>query len=226
MIRFFSLLPRRDGVSSQDFHDHWRHPHGTMGRLIPGLNDYVQAHQVHTDVLGPGQAEYEGVAISAFDSADVASGLLSEPQYVDHVAPDEPAFQDLSRVRFFSTDEEVLVSRLTTGAHPADAQWNVLERPTSIQLLQFVHSDGNSDWAGDDDVDLACSISAFRHARNRPNAAVHGDEPPFLGARQLWWPTLSAFHDGVRTNPDAFEQLVARAGRSITLLTSSERFLR
>lgn len=226
MIRFFSLLPRRDGVTSQQFHDHWRHPHGTMGRLIPGLNSYVQAHQVHTDLLGPEQHEVEGVAISDFDSPAAATGLLSEPQYVDHVAPDESSFQDVSKVRFLSTDEEVLQPRLAEGPHPADAQWNVLERPTSIQLLQFVHLDGNAAWAGDDDIELGRSLGAFRHARNHPNVVVHGDDPPFLGARQLWWPTVSAFEDGVDAAPEAFQHLVSRAGHAITLLAQSERFVR
>ncbi|MGW5580684.1 EthD domain-containing protein [Micromonospora chokoriensis] len=228
MIRFFSLLARRPGVSSQEFHDHWRHPHGTMGRLIPGLNSYVQAHQVHTDALGAEQAEYEGVAISSFDSPQAAMSLLTEPQYVNHVAPDEPYFQDLPKGRFFSTDEEVLMSRLVPqrGSHEADAQWNVLERPSSFQLLQFVHLDGSADWAGDDDDELGRRIGAFRHARNLPNAAVHGDKPPFRGARQLWWPTWSAFHDGVRADPQAFDRLVSRTGRAITLLTQSERFVR
>lgn len=228
MIRFFSLLPRRPDVSSQEFHDHWRHPHGTMGRLIPGLVDYLQAHQVHTDLLGDGQAEYEGVAIAAFDSPETAAGLVTEPQYVDHVVPDEPLFQDLSRTAFFSTDEEFLVPLLHAGegTHEADAAWNVLERPTSFQLLQFVHLDGNADWAGDDDAELGRRTGAFRHARNHPNAAVHGDEPPFRGARQLWWPTWSAFHDGVRADREAFDRLVSRAGHAITLLAQTERFLR
>lgn len=226
MIRFFSLLPRRDGVTSAEFHDHWRHPHGTMGRLIPGLGDYVQAHQVHTDVLGADQARYEGVAISSFDSAQAAARLLTEPQYLDHVAPDEAAFQDVTGVRFLSTEEEVLVSRPTDGGHPADAQWNVLERPTSTQLLQFVHTDGRADWAGEDDAELGRRIGAFRHARNHPSTAAHGGEPPFRGVRQLWWPTVSAFHAGVRADPDAFEVLLTRPGRATTLLTVSERFLR
>ena len=37
MIRFFALLPRRPDIDRQRFHDHWRHPHGTMGRQIPGM---------------------------------------------------------------------------------------------------------------------------------------------------------------------------------------------
>lgn len=231
MIRFFSLIARREGVSPQEFHDHWRHPHGTMGRLIPGMRDYVQAHQVPTDLLGPGQDEFEGVAIAAFDSAGEAAGLATEAQYVDHVQPDEPSFQDLSispSLRFLSTDEEVLVprARIQDGAGYADALWYDLDRSSSIQLLQFVRPGGNPGWAGDDDAELGRRIGALRHTRNRPSREVHGDDPPFLGARQLWWPTLTAFNEGVDQAPDAFRQLVGRGGDAVTLLTQSERFLR
>jgi hypothetical protein len=100
------------------------------------------------------------------------------------IRPDEPLFQDLPRVIFFITEEEVIVSRPPIGAGAAvDRQWDVLERPTSIHLLQFVHRDGNPDWAGADDDALGLRIGALRHAVNRPSVEVHGDEPPFLGAR-------------------------------------------
>ena len=57
--------------------------------------------------------------------------------------------------------------------------------------------------------------------------AVHGDTPPFLGARQLWWPTLTASTKGVQKDPGAFGELVARGGdNAVTLLTQSERILR
>ncbi|TWB43565.1 hypothetical protein FBZ98_1151, partial [Rhizobium sp. ERR 922] len=48
----------------------------------------------------------------------------------------------------------------------------------------------------------------------------------FLGARQLWWPTLTAFQDGVDADRAAFEELLARAGHAVTMLAVSERFLR
>lgn len=102
----------------------------------------------------------------------------------------------------------------------------MLERPTSIHLLQFVHLDGGPGWAGADDAELGLRIGALRHAVNRPSAEVHGDHPPFLGVRQLWWPTLTAFQDGVDADPAAFEELLARAGHAVPMPAVSERFLR
>jgi hypothetical protein len=225
VIRFLSLIARRPDVSAQEFHDHWRHPHGTMGRLMPGLITYVQAHRIDTALLGPGQDEYEGVAVSLLESPEAVADAVGAPQYVDHVAPDEPSFQDLPKGRFFSTVEEVLSARPAAGGHPFDRQWNELERPTSVQLLQFVHRDGNPDWADPQDLDTGHRIRAHRHTRNRPSTAVHGDDAPFLGARQLWWPTVSAFEAGVRADRAAFDRLVDQGGHAITMLTVSERFI-
>ncbi|MFC5676901.1 EthD domain-containing protein [Aeromicrobium endophyticum] len=228
MIRFFSLIPRRPDIERQRFHDHLRHPHGTMGRQIPGMLTYVQAHQFDTDRLGPGQDEFDAVSMPSFDSAKDADALVDEPLFVENIRPDEPLFQDLTRVVFFITEEEVITSRPAIGASDAvDRQWDVLERPTSIQLLQFVRLDGNHDWAGADDAELGRRIGALRHAVNRPSTEVYSDSAaPFLGARQLWWPTLTAFQDGVDADRAAFDELIAQAGHAITMLTVSERFLR
>ena len=60
----------------------------------------------------------------------------------------------------------------------------------------------------------------------RHGAEVHGDGAPFLGARQLWWPTLTAFQDGVDADRAAFDGLLAQAGQAVTMLAVSERFVR
>ncbi|OTP79053.1 hypothetical protein PAMC26577_02605 [Caballeronia sordidicola] len=164
----------------------------------------------------------------SFDSPKDAAALVHEPLFVDNIRPDEPLFQDLPRVIFFITEEEVIVSRPAIGAGAAvDRRWDVLERPTSIHLLQFVRLDGNPGWAGADDAELGRRIGALRHAVNRPSAEVYSDgAPPFLGARQLWWSTLTAFQDGVDADRAAFDKLLAQAGHAVTMLAVSERFLR
>lgn len=229
MIQFFALIPRLEGVSSSEFHDHWRHPHGTMGRNIPSLRTYVQSHQIHTDLLGPGQAQFEGIAESTFDTNDDAANFGADPYYVQHIQPDEPNFVDQARLEWLNTEEEVLVSRRceSEGASFPDALWLNLDLPVSIKLLQFVRADGPAEWAGDDDADLGSRIGALRHVRNHPSKAVHGDTPPYIGVRQLWWPTRSAFDAGVSNDREAFDQLVRKGGvNAVTLLAQAERFLR
>jgi hypothetical protein len=82
-------------------------------------------------------------------------------------------------------------------------------------------------WAGsNDDIALGRRIGALRHERNYPSREIHGDKPPYLGVRQLWWPTLSAFEAGVRKDRDAFNHLIDKAGSAVTLLAQAERLLR
>ena len=106
---------------------------------------------------------------------------------MQHVQPDEPNFVDQSRLQWLNTTEEVIVSRarIQDGADYADALWHDLDRPASIMLLQFVHPDGNPDWAGKEDADLGRRIGALRHVRNHPDPIAHGTNPPYLGARFL-----------------------------------------
>lgn len=228
MIRYFALLTRLDSVSPAFFHDHWRHPHGLYGGRIPGIRSYVQAHHVPTDLLGADQDTHEAISVLEFESAAEARGLVTERQYYDWIIPDEPLFMDKSAAESFATEEEVLVPRARTqdGAGYGDSLWHHLDRGVAFQLLQFVRPDGNPDWSGDDDADLGRRIGALRHARNRPSAVFHGDTPPFLGARQLWWPTRTAFDDGVAADREAFDELVGRGGHALTLLVQSERFVR
>jgi uncharacterized protein (TIGR02118 family) len=79
MIKFFGLIPRRSDISSQEFHDHYRHPHGTLGRQIPTFRDYVQSYQIHSPLLGPDQTRFEAVAEVWFDTVGDAGGQLWWP---------------------------------------------------------------------------------------------------------------------------------------------------
>lgn len=226
MIQFFALIPRVEGISSQEFHDHWRHPQGTMGRMIPTLRNYVQAHQIHTDLLGSDQAQFEGIAESTFDTVKDAMEFGQEPYSKKYVQPDEHNFVDVPRLEWLNT-KEVLVPRanLQDGASYADSLWLHLDLPVSIKLLQFIRRDGNPNWAGSDDMELGRRIGALRHVRY-PSREIHCDNPSYLGVRQLWWPTVSAFEAGVRNDRDVFNQLIKKAGCAVTLLAQAERLLR
>ena len=79
MIQFFALIKRKPGVTKQEFHDHWRHPHGTMGRHIPSLREYLQAHQIQTELLEENQADFEGIALSRFENQKDAANLAPIP---------------------------------------------------------------------------------------------------------------------------------------------------
>ena len=60
--KVFGAMARKEGVPSQEFHDHYRHPHGTMGMQITTLREYVQSHQIDTPLLDDSQRRFECVA--------------------------------------------------------------------------------------------------------------------------------------------------------------------
>src|SRR3546814_4815654 len=87
-----------------------------------------------------------------------------------------------------------------------------------------------SDWSSDvcsSDLDKALGdrIGAFRHVHSFAIDAVHKGTSPFIGARELWWPTLSDFERGVAGDRAAFDALLAQAGQHYTMLASAERVI-
>jgi len=226
-LKMFCALPRKKEVSSQWFHDHWRHPHGTLGMKISTVRNYVQSHQIDSALLGSDQRRYEGVVEVWFDSETDAAALPDHPTYRRYLVPDEPTFIDMDEIRFLFTHEEILVS----GPDPGDAKgegdlaWQEADRATSIKLIQFVETGGMSAWADDLDIELGRRIGALRHALCRPSNILHPDGGAFIGVRELWWPTLTAFETGVEADPDAFRKLTARPASAVSLLVHAERFI-
>ena len=226
-VKVLALIPRRPDLTPQQFHDYYRHPHGTMGRNMSTMRRYVQSHQVHTDLLGPGQNRFEAVAELWFDSENDATGFREHPVIVKYIIDDEPNFTDMSKVQFMITDEEVLYSlpKAGTGLSDGDMMWSPENRAFSIKLLHFVAADKkNAGWAGAEDEKLGREIGALRHVRCWPRKSIHGDAPPYLGVRELWWPTLTLFQKGIAAAPKAFAALLGEQEGSVIMLAQAERW--
>jgi len=226
-VKMFGLIPPKPGMTSEEFHDYYRHPHGTIGQNMTTMRGYVQSHQIHTDLLGPGQKQYEAVAEVWLDNENDILNFRDEPVLVKYLIEDEPKFVDMEKLTFLAASEEVITSgpRINAGLHPGDEMWSLRTRPLSVKLLHFVLPDGNANWAQVGDAALGLKLGAFRHVRCRPLAMFHRDKPTFIGLHELWWPTRTAFHRAVAAEPKAFETLLAQAGKSVTLLAQAERFI-
>ncbi|GGZ14852.1 EthD domain-containing protein [Novosphingobium colocasiae] len=224
--KILAAIPRRKDISEQQFHDHWRHPHGTLSKKIACLRGYIQSHRIDSPLLPDKQRVYDGITELWFDSLDDALALGKDPAHAKYNIPDEPLFVDMDGLTFTFFEEEVLRSRPSVD-DPDDAavHWSPTDWSVSAKIIQLVESDGNVDWAADDDGALGDRLGAYRHVRSRPVAKVHGDSPPFIGARELWWPTLSALERGVTADPQAFATLMGRAGVHHTLIANAERII-
>ncbi len=226
-VKMYGLIPPKPGMTIDDFHDYYRHPHGTMGRNMSTMRGYVQNHRIDSDRLKANSGGFEAVAEIWLDNEADALNFRNEPILVQYLLEDEPKFVDMPGLRFFAGHSEVVTSgpALGTGLHPGDEMWSAATRPLSVKLLQFIETAGNPDWAQPDDETLGHALGAFRHTRAHPPRVPGGDEPSFLGLRELWWPTRAYFHRGVDRAPEALDILLKRAGASVTMLAQAERFI-
>ena len=224
-VKLFALIPRKPGVSAQEFHDHWRHPHGTLARRISLIRKYVQSHQLHSSVDGIRESVFEGVAEVWMDSAADAMSLGQEPWYVEHLIPDERIFIDLPNLRFLVTEEDVIVSSPNPGSSltQGDRDWFDDDRAVNIKVLQFIEPAHDATWRQARDAQLGRDIGAFRHVRCVASREAQPDASGvYAGVRELWWPTLSAFLAGVGAAPAALQELLGANGPAV--LVQAERF--
>lgn len=227
--KLFGLLARKPGLTTQEFQDHYRHPHGTMGMRISTLRDYVQSHQVECKLLPDIQRRYEAIAELWFENAADLTNFRAEPTMAGFLNEDEWRFVDMKQSKHFVGEEEVLVSGLenAVGEEGPDNGWRLSDRPVSIKLLQFFERGQGDDWRSDADRELGQALRAFRHVRCHPTTprsiSPKDREPDFIGVRELWWPTQTMFERAAAAAPQAWRQLTEREGVH-TVLVRAERF--
>src|SRR3546814_7741895 len=79
-IKILATVPRRKDISEQQFHDHWRHPHGTLSKKIACLRGYVQSHRIVSPLLPDTQLAYDGITELWYDSLDKSEEHTTELQ--------------------------------------------------------------------------------------------------------------------------------------------------
>src|SRR3546814_18348338 len=110
-IRMMAVFARREGMTPQAFHDHWRYPHGSLGQGIRLIKRYVQSHQVDVDFLDADQNRYEGIAEVWFDSEADAAAFVTDPDSVAYALKADPTFVDMNNFFAVFSREEFLKSR-------------------------------------------------------------------------------------------------------------------
>jgi len=220
VVKMIQLAHPRAGISAQEFHDHWRHPHATLVRDIRPIRHYVQNHRLASDVLADSDSAYLGIAECWFDSLAANQGLASDPQYVNHVGPDEPEFVDQSKHLITITTEQVVqVNRgdVAPDASAGDLYWSDKDAPTYVTLWQFVR-DRAQHWDRARSLETSRSLGAFRQVIN-----LSVDPASQIAAvRQFYWPSLTVFEQAAKARPAAFAAL-RDTPDSFLFLSRSER---
>jgi uncharacterized protein (TIGR02118 family) len=88
MIKSFALLPKKPGISDEQFHNHWRGIHAQLALRITTLRRYVQSHRI----------------------AEPIPGFAATPEYVEGAFKDEPNFIDVAGLIRLATRENVVVA--------------------------------------------------------------------------------------------------------------------
>ncbi|MGD1002247.1 MAG: EthD domain-containing protein [Candidatus Brocadiia bacterium] len=109
MLKLIVAVKRRQGMSVEEFHNHWSTVHANLIKTTPVcrryIRKYVQCHTVPEEYVS-GDAPYDGTAEVWFDSVADKEAFFQHPEYLAKIRPDELLFADLEKTKFFVTREE------------------------------------------------------------------------------------------------------------------------
>src|SRR5438105_1773998 len=106
VVVLVALLPRKPGLSKEDFHRHWRERHGplvvdTLGKYLQG---YEQYHRLDGG-MGSGD-EWDGIAIQRYESEEAFTAFLSDPSLSVEEARAKPTVLDQFADEVLGTDRD------------------------------------------------------------------------------------------------------------------------
>lgn len=109
MIKLIVAVKRNPAMTPEQFHDYWRTQHAQRVKALAAsaryIRRYVQAHTLASE-YARGEPSFDGVVELWFDSIADKDAFYADPDYLEHVAPDESVFADMMHTRFIVTSEE------------------------------------------------------------------------------------------------------------------------
>jgi len=102
VVKVIVLLPRRDGMSREEFARYIEEQHGPLVTKLPGLRRLVINH-VLPDLNGPPPA-YDAVAEDWFDDLAAMGAAFASPEG-QAVQADAPNFLDVTRLQVMAVEE-------------------------------------------------------------------------------------------------------------------------
>lgn len=226
MTVLFTLLSPAAGVSRDAFHDHWRHPHGTLGSRLSAVRSYVQNHRIRPAGLAVSDDRVEGVVRVELHHGSSAASIAEDPLYRDHLATDEARFIDLETISPYVAETISLnpIRPATERAadhdedtdNLADHLWSPFDAASAATLLSLVAEEPT------DCEDRAREIGALWHGVYRVSGnTAEGDQTRFI--EQFWWPTIGRCTDALAGRRGPGLPDLAEGTRSV--LASCERLL-
>lgn len=106
-MKLFAFVKRKEGMSREEFLDHWHHHHGPLIRDTPGLGDQTLSYVQHP-TAPEDRSGWDGVAVQEFASWDAFLEMLGG-ESGELMRADEANFLDPSSIKVVFTDHEVVV---------------------------------------------------------------------------------------------------------------------
>ena len=222
MIKLVCFIRKRPEIEIPAFRKHWRENHGPLIESLPKLRRhlvrYEQNHRLDADYAReaaqekpepPGARAYDGSTIMWFDSMREYHAFANEPDYAEHIAPDEAKFMDRAQTLFFFTEEEnVQFGDASTQAQAEVKLLALLRRRPDLSAEQF-----HAHWAGpharlfaENDA-LRKHILAYQQNHRFSEDYTRDPATTWDGLAEQWYASMEAFGLGAGGAP--FHELVA-----------------
>lgn len=111
MVKLVAFLTRREGMTLEEFYDHWEGTHGPLIRSTPELARHIVRYEQHRRVPEPtwvGTKGYDGITIQWLESVDAFTAFCAEPTYAELIEPDEEKFLDRDALVWMITEEPIV----------------------------------------------------------------------------------------------------------------------
>lgn len=112
MIKLLVFLKRKQGMSTDDFHEYWSTRHAEIVMGVPDfmryIRRYVQSHNIEEGLLdfpGGGHPGFDGMVELWFDDLKSMKAAFETPGYINTIRPDEPNFLDMDGFRVMVVEE-------------------------------------------------------------------------------------------------------------------------
>ena len=114
-IRTIVLLKRNEGMSREEFNDHWLNIHGEIAKSYPHVIRYSQLHLADSDTVGDVESHdfgIDGIVDFIYDSKENIAKIW-ESEIGKRGIEDAKLF--IGALREYQVDEHLIVDRTGTG---------------------------------------------------------------------------------------------------------------
>jgi uncharacterized protein (TIGR02118 family) len=111
MIKSIGLLTRKEGLSHEDFVEHWLEVHAPLAHAVPGVRRYVQSHILEERTrpdIPTTDVDIDGIAELWYDDRVAMERANASPE-ANRLHADGALF--IGRIKSFVVEEKVIIPR-------------------------------------------------------------------------------------------------------------------